>query len=60
MTSLSQVISFVRLWGKLDEMKGNFPRTQPVALESSSTSEKQSYIQKDIRLGDAGKSIDIF
>lgn len=54
MTSLSQVISLVHLWGKLDEMKGNFPRTQPVVLESSSAAEKQSYIQKGILLRDTG------
>lgn len=59
MTSLSQGISLIHLWGELDKMKGNFLMTRPVVLESSSTGEKQAYVQKDILLGYAGKSIDI-
>lgn len=41
MTLPSQVISLIHLWGKLDKIKENFPRTQPLTLVSPSTSAKQ-------------------
>lgn len=46
MTSLIQGISLIYLWGKLYEMKGNFPRTQPIALESFSAGEKQLHTER--------------
>jgi len=44
----------------LAEIKGNFPTAQPVPLDRSSAGEKESYMQKDVLIHDAGKSIDTY